>query len=353
MAKQILYLVYGDNEAYRHEAKFSILTLLDCLGPRTDIDILVMTDRAQDYVGWPVEAVQLSPATMEQWLGTYNYNHRRKPCAISAALRRNKDTLFVDTDTYFVKSPESLFRQISQGIYLIDQFEWCWGRTASFPTFKGLRADLVARGQIPPDTLRLYNSGVCGLQPSDLELIEKSTELIDQWAAHCHGNHVIEQVALSFMLHGKQVEETKNYIYHYFPKKKYLRAMLKAFFQLHGEDFRKELPALTREVPKGRFYPPLWQRAWVKWHIRHLDGPSRGFARLLLYGCLSDEPPYMESCQHIWWDRLLKGGCPDPRFREAILNDRWPVQIPYPKAKADQTKIALAYLKPRLAERRA
>lgn len=52
---QLLYLIYGNQDVYRREAKFSILTALSQLKPGESLCIRVMTDRPQDYIGWPVE----------------------------------------------------------------------------------------------------------------------------------------------------------------------------------------------------------------------------------------------------------------------------------------------------------
>ena len=64
---QLLYLIYGHQDVYRREAKFSILTALSQLKAGESLCIRVMTDRPQDYIGWPVETIALDEQTLAQW----------------------------------------------------------------------------------------------------------------------------------------------------------------------------------------------------------------------------------------------------------------------------------------------
>lgn len=351
MAKQILYLVYGGREEYRREAKFSILTALNCLKSEANISILIMTDQPEDFRGWPVEVEHLEREQLDNWLGAKGYMHRRKPCAIAAALGRGKDCLFVDTDTLFIKNPEPLFRDIQAGALLVDRFERLWKDAILLPEFDQLRAQLDRQAQSPPETLRLYNSGVCGIRPDAASLLSETMRLIDSWDGCCEKNHTIEQVALSFVLHGKRVVESKNYIAHYHPRKPYFRTMLKLFFERYGEAYRPELTRLCREVPRARPHPAPLRRLWVKWNIRRLSSHKKRFARLLLYGCLATSTPYLRACRHYWWDRILKEALWSG-FQQDILSGRWPEGIPRPTAPED-ANAALSYLGAKIQAARA
>ncbi len=75
--------------------------------------IRVMTDRPQDYFGWPVETITLDEQTLTQWQGENGYAHRRKACAIAHGLALADKTLFVDTDTLFLKSPHRVLELIA------------------------------------------------------------------------------------------------------------------------------------------------------------------------------------------------------------------------------------------------
>ena len=98
---QLLYLIYGNQDVYRREAKFSILTALSHVKNGELPCIRILTDRPQDYAGWPVETVLLTEETLTRWQGENGYHHRRKACAMAAGLKLAEKTLFVDTDTLF------------------------------------------------------------------------------------------------------------------------------------------------------------------------------------------------------------------------------------------------------------
>ena len=123
---QLLYLIYGKQEVYRREAKFSILTALAQLKQGESLCIRVMTDRPQDFIGWPVETIELDERTLTQWQGENGYLHRRKACAIAQGLKLADKTLFVETDTLFLKSPHCVFELIKPGQYVMDEFEYDW-----------------------------------------------------------------------------------------------------------------------------------------------------------------------------------------------------------------------------------
>lgn len=102
----------------------SILTALAHGNPSTLPSIRILTDRPEDYLGWPVETLALSPQLLSEWQGNNGYIHRRKACAIASGLKLAEKTLFVDTDTLFFADPDLLFKQIEPGQYLMDRLEY-------------------------------------------------------------------------------------------------------------------------------------------------------------------------------------------------------------------------------------
>lgn len=84
--EQLLYLVYGGQDVYRREAKFSILSALAKCKTPGELVIRVFTDNPDDFLGWPVDTVPLSAELLQEWQGVDGYYHRRKACAIAAGL---------------------------------------------------------------------------------------------------------------------------------------------------------------------------------------------------------------------------------------------------------------------------
>ncbi len=66
---QLLYLVYGDKDAYRHEAKFSILTALAHGNPSTLPTIRILTDRPRGLSGLAGRDPRAEPAVADRVAG--------------------------------------------------------------------------------------------------------------------------------------------------------------------------------------------------------------------------------------------------------------------------------------------
>ncbi|OLF51869.1 hypothetical protein [Pseudomonas chlororaphis] len=333
--QQLLYLVYGDKEVYRHEAKFSILTALDQSKSAEPLVIRVMTDRPEDYRGWPVQVVPLSPQTLIEWQGDQGYYHRRKACAFAAGLELADKTLFVDTDTLIEVDPQRLFERIAPGQYLVDEDEFLWSEVRTRPEFAKLERYLRASGQSVPDEQRLFNSGVCGLTAGDGPLMQTSIALIDEWSTHIKDLHTLEQIALSFALGDRPVAESKNCIYHYFSDKAFFHAMQALFFQRHGEAFRPELLRLQREVPRRKPVPSLFQRSRIKFYLKRQDKDMQKVGRDLLYGGSCAVSPYIDACRHVWWDQGLRQiqrrGMSQEASIRALAHGEWPSGWPRPR----------------------
>jgi len=348
---QLLYLIYGDQAVYRREAKFSMLTALAQLKRGESLCIRVMTDRPQDYAGWPVDTIALSNQTMIQWQGENGYHHRRKACAIAEGLKLAEKTLFVDTDTLFLDSPHRIFGRIDPGRYVMDRFEYDWSYVCERPDYVKLGQRLEAYGIAASNSFKLYNSGLCGLNDSDTPLLEESIRLIDEWTQGSFDIHTIEQIALSFAMRNKPIQEAKNYVYHYFAEKRFFHAMQKHFFSRHGEQFHPELPALCTEVPRCKPVPSPWQRLRIKWKLRNTRRGMKKVCRDLLYGSAAPDHPYFEVCRHEWWEsasrEILRWDEGQQKRFFGAEYGRWPKHLPKPKRSTDEQTI-IAYLRERM-----
>ena len=202
---QLLYLLYGGKEVYRLEAKFSILSALRYRKDPADFTITLMTDQPEAFDGWPVSVLPLSVEVLDAWQGAGGYYHRRKACAIQAGVALSGKTIFVDTDTVFFKDPAQLFKRVSDNHFLMDKFELSWADASRRLGFRKLVTQLDAENKAPAPWLKLFNSGVCGMTKTNGHIFEGVISLIDQWAHHGATLLTIEQIAISFMLHGRKV----------------------------------------------------------------------------------------------------------------------------------------------------
>lgn len=350
-SNQLLYLVYGNQDVYRREAKFSILTALAQLKKGESLCIRIMTDRPQDYSGWPVDTIALNEQTMAQWQGVNGYHHRRKACAIAQGLKYADKTLFVDTDTLFLASPLRVFEQIMPERYVMDRFEYDWSYVCERPDYVKLGRCLQAHGISSSNSFKLYNSGLCGVTIGDAPLLEESIRLIDEWTKDSFDIHTIEQIALSFVMRDKPVREAKQFIYHYFAEKRFFHAMQRHFFNRHGEKFSQELPVLCTEVPRCKPVPSPWQRLRIKWKLRNKHKSVKKVGRDLLYGSAAPLHPYYEVCRHEWWEsasrEILRWDEEKQKKFFGQVKSKWPKSLPKPARSADEQTI-IAYLRERM-----
>ncbi|VVN19851.1 hypothetical protein PS662_04305 [Pseudomonas fluorescens] len=352
---QLLYLIYGNQDVYRREAKFSILTALSHAKDGKLPSIRILTDRPEDYAGWPVETVRLQPQTLTLWQGENGYHHRRKACAMAEGLKLAEKTLFVDTDTLFTRDPNQIFKHIKPGHYLMDRLEYHWRDVCERPEYRKLGDCLRAHGVTADNGFKLYNSGLCGVTDSDAPLLQASIRLIDEWTRDSYDVHTIEQIALSFAMRDKPVREARKFVYHYFAEKRFFHGMQAFFFSQHGEQFSPELVEWCRDVPRVKPYPSAWQRLKIKWKLRNKKGALKKVSRDLLYGSAAPDHPYYTACRHEWWEsasrEILRW---DHDRQKALLGAHqksWPKQLPKPQKQEDE-QIIMAYLKKRMAEAR-
>ena len=303
---QLLYLLYGDKHEYLIEAKFSILTALNRRVEPGSFSIAVMTNQPERFENWPVEIHLLDEAKLASWMGQGDYVHRRKACAIREGLTYAHKTIFVDTDTVFLKDPALLFERVSEGRYLMDQLEFKWAEAARRREYAGLCEQLKSEGALPSSGMRLFNSGICGMTSGDVALMDEAILRIDQWAHHHRQLHTMEQIAVSFVLDGKDVSEAKDCVEHYFSKKPFFHAMHQLFFTRHGLEFHDGLPALSAEVPATLPNVSLVTKLKIKWRLMRLNRDLKRAGHYYLLGKQTSACRYEGMCRQVWLKKAHK-----------------------------------------------
>lgn len=318
-ARQLVYLVYGGKAEYHQEAKYSILSALhhaqgDC--PR----ILLYTDEPAQFAGWPVDVIELDRVTLTAWTGPAAYLHRRKAAAIQDALKYADQSIFIDTDTFFLASPERLFERLAQSPWLVDEIEGIWKEYRGKELHEVLAPYLASEHGVDQDML-LINSGVLGFSVEASSLMEDALTLIDVMHPMVPKVHVIEQVAVGVAArHLGQPAEARGIVRHYFSRKNYWRHMIAAFFRRHGETFSEDCVQAVREVPIRRPKPIWWQR--LAFRVKSLFLPSRvrSHAKLAYYAAVMVGEPYAEACGSGYADELRRKAIP---AGESLDAQRW------------------------------
>lgn len=302
MDNQLLYLVYGPDPAYHAEARFSILSALYRSAQR-DITISVYTDAPQCYDGLPVAVHTLSADTLQQWYGPLRYHHRSKLCALQHAVLQAGKTVFIDTDTFFLRDPALLFAAVDDNTCLADELyrsqlpaEWASDTAV---------AALLAQHAINPQDIPVINSGLFGMARANSGVLDLALALCDAVYPASGRSLTTEQLVLG-MAAGTRTKlvEDDGVIKHYWSRKQLFRAKAQAFLERHGAqwdtaaaraDFLRVKPTLAK--------PPRLVRSLARLLLILLPGPERQLVLELFYSRYPYINPFDRACQPVWREK--------------------------------------------------
>src|SRR5262249_7910549 len=152
---------------------FSLLSAFRFLKDRVqNYRFLIYTDNAAAFDGLPGTIECLDAARLREWLGPHGYIHRRKMMAVVDSFTKYPEvTAFIDSDTWFIRSPDELFSRISpgrsclhlaEGPLMITFTKKSWRNLAKILACACLVDEHGRTVNIPPDST-MWNSGVIGL----------------------------------------------------------------------------------------------------------------------------------------------------------------------------------------------
>ena len=115
MKKILLYIVYGDDQGYYDGAKYSFLTFMNWIKVNDPIDIVVLTEKPEEFSQYPITTLPLSTQQKDNWSLNGKYHFRIKNRGLAYVmdhlnLTANDKILFLDTDTAVKEQPE-LFKK--------------------------------------------------------------------------------------------------------------------------------------------------------------------------------------------------------------------------------------------------
>lgn len=279
----VMYLAYGGRD-YVDEAIFSLLTAAYFEPFKTGrVRYLVYTDQPEAFASLEgVVVVRIDDHTLREWLGGGDYVHRRKLMSIVTALEACRGKLaFIDTDTYFRKSPAHLFDRIGPGRSCLHLLENILGLSRSSHSRK-IRDSLArqpfhwADGSkaLPGTQSEMWNSGVIGLDYSDITVIREALRLSDQIWSDTR-KHNCEQFAVGAAA-GRMtsISPAWDIVYHYWPK--FLKRSFRSQLQ-QSLAAMSALPVHLRPEAAFRSQP----RATVLQRVKLLKQPAKyGVARI-------------------------------------------------------------------------
>jgi hypothetical protein len=274
----LVYIAFGSDD-FRNEALCSVLSYLLVRKPDEDTTVLIYTDNANHFqqlaeATAPIIYEEVEPTQWQQWRGEIDFVHRIKVEVLLHAVQKyGGNTLFLDSDTFFLQSPTPIFDALAAGQHFMHKYE------STLSTSSGLHRTLydILRQQPPTDwtshlaTTKMYNAGAIGLGATDIPLLERVLALTDS-LYRIHSSHVMEQLSFSMCLaQTGLVQEVAPYVLHYWHMKD-TRPVLAAFFAQHAGQptpniltALAQLPVVEAASQKDRWEEKKrWQRALLR-----------------------------------------------------------------------------------------
>ena len=310
MENVLLYLVYGTDDAYWMEAKFSILSALRFLGSNGEKTRIVMcTDQPDKIAGFPVTIHAFNREKLAAWAGPSGYFHRSKNCCMAEVMDRFKlPTAFIDSDTYFLKSPHLLFERVGPGRTLLHKPEGLIRETqvALWQYVKDLSLEDPDGGSFSFDeNSEMGNSGVVGLDPADRRLLDRALWLVDALYAPTQIFNVEQYGLTEIFRRESSMGYCGDIVAHYWGySRAFFHHRLKTFFEKSRGAPLEQLIAESRgyeaAIPKNPFTERL--RIRLKQKFR---GWSPAFGAACLAALWASKSHLPEEVRSIWRNQAL------------------------------------------------
>jgi heptosyltransferase III len=268
----LLYIVYGEDKAYYDGAIFSFLTFNYWIKDENEIEIVVLTEKPEVFLDYPVKTIPISQKQKKQWSlnGSYHFRIKNRGLAFvmdELNLKEFDKILFLDTDTYFNKSPLPLFSLIqpNQALFYLNE-GLIYGRKRFFTyveTLEGKKIEIDGELYELTKKSALWGSLMVGITCNMRQSLDWADKLLLKFFELVPA-HTIEPFALSESLLRKyKMVEGKKFVslYSTSRKKEYCSKILSNFLRENKALSTKEQVFLAQKVKMKRpFYVVLKQR---------------------------------------------------------------------------------------------
>jgi len=126
--KILLYIVYGEDQAYYDGAIFSLLTFKNWIKDNDSVEVVILTEKPEKFASYPIRVIPMNRNQRKEWSLNDAYHFRIKNRGMAYVmdylnLEDFDKILFFDTDTYFHKSPMKLFDLIltKQALFYLNE----------------------------------------------------------------------------------------------------------------------------------------------------------------------------------------------------------------------------------------
>tara|TARA_Y200000002_G_scaffold267838_1_gene222697 strand:+ start:267 stop:983 length:717 start_codon:yes stop_codon:yes gene_type:complete len=213
----------------------------------------VVTDKPNLFKDYPVRTIQITEQNWQDWSLNGLQHFGIKLRALEQAMRTTDApvSMLLDTDTYWIRDPESLARMIRDGraVMFCDEGAVKGTRNASIDRFnEGLASQSVEWGELNyqlSSQSRMLNSSIVGLHEKNIEILIEAFRLFGLVEPLVNA-HTVEQFALGETLRINKIDVRFGSAYtrdwSSIGRKNYATPILKQFFEKYGEnDFEKHL----------------------------------------------------------------------------------------------------------------
>ena len=270
--KVVLYIVYGEDQAYYDGALFSFLTFRHWMLDSNQIEIVVLTEKPESFTGYPIKTLLMSKEQKNEWSlnGQYHFRIKNRGLAFVMDKLKLKDSdkiLFFDTDTYFHKSPLPLFDliQSDQALFYLNE-GLIYDRKRFFTyveNLKGKKIEIDGESYELSKESALWGCLMVGIMTNMRPSLDWADNLLLKFIDMVPV-HTIEQFALSESLLKKyRLVEGKNFVslYSTSRKKEHANNILSNFFKENKMSHIDEQVSLAQNVRiKRPLYIVLKQR---------------------------------------------------------------------------------------------
>lgn len=260
--REHVVVAYGQELGYQHGAKFQILSAWKRWYSQPGVSVCVVTDKPELFERYPIRTIKITEQNVRDWSlnGLQHFGIKLRALEHSMRTTEAPVSVLLDTDTYWIRNPESLANGICDGraIMFCDEGKISGTRNTSINRFnEGLANQSVEWGELNYELSpksRMLNSSIVGLHKNNIEILVEAFQLFSVLEPLVNA-HTVEQFALSETLRVNKfdVKFGSSYTRDWssIGRKDYATPILKQFFERHGEnDFEKHLANLDSLVIK-------------------------------------------------------------------------------------------------------
>jgi hypothetical protein len=274
MIYSLLLQSFGQEDEYRR-AIFCILSH-HYHSQSTYLDkVILFTDNQKYFEPFLCDLnviyISLTEEKIKAMRGTIDFLHRMKIAMIEEAFPlTSSNILYVDSDTFFIGSPENKMREISPltSFMHLREYEFETLREMALPAGEPFRkfhslitskkfVDSAGRNMDISPTAFSWNAGAMAFHQSHQSLIKDVYALTDQFYPDTQ-NHASEQYAFSVILQNHtSIKPLNDVVYHYWyrVKKNIMDGILMTLINLSWLRYdpiqrRNKIMSLTRQLPQ-------------------------------------------------------------------------------------------------------